>query len=96
MAGENSGKDIWKKEMWTQREVARYFSVTPNTIKNWRQSGLLSYFKAPGSSRVLYYSREIRDFQKKHTRFRKEAYRQKATPIRVKPMLSSDEDWRIS
>ncbi len=87
---------LWEKDLWTQSEVASYFSVTPNTIKNWRQSGLLSYFKAPGSSRVLYYSQEIRDFQKQHTRLRKEAHRQREKPVRVKPKLSSDEDWRIS
>ena len=38
----------------TQREVADRFRVTQSTVKNWRERGLLAYFQAPGSSRVLY------------------------------------------
>jgi len=38
----------------TQREVAARFRVSASTIMNWREKGLLRYFQAPGSSRVLY------------------------------------------
>jgi hypothetical protein len=38
----------------TQKEVADRFRVTQSTVKNWRERGLLAYFQAPGSTRVLY------------------------------------------
>ncbi len=38
----------------TQKEVAGRFRVAASTVKNWRERGLLRYFQAPGSSRVLY------------------------------------------
>lgn len=38
----------------TQREVAARFRVAQSTVKNWRERGLLAYFQAPGSTRVLY------------------------------------------
>ena len=38
----------------TQQEVADRFRVALSTVKNWRERGLLKYFQAPGSSRVLY------------------------------------------
>jgi len=41
-------------EYFTQNEVADLFRVTPNTVKNWREAGLLEYFQVPGSTRVLY------------------------------------------
>ena len=45
-------KDLWEKELWTQNEVAKHFGVSDNTIKNWRNRGLFSFFRAPGSSHV--------------------------------------------
>jgi hypothetical protein len=88
--------DLWEKELWTQNEVADYFRVTANTIKNWRNRGLLSFFVAPGSDRVLYYRREIVELQTKHTQWRKEPKTGIKREVRVKPRLSSDDDWRIS
>ena len=52
---------LWEKELWTQQEVADYFRVVPGTVKNWRDQGLLSYWQAPGSTRVLYFSEELKD-----------------------------------
>ena len=88
--------DLWEKELWTQSEVAAYFRVSDNTIKNWRNRGLLSFFKAPGSNRVVYYRQEIEEFQSKFTTWRKEAKKSPRSIERVKPRLSSDDDWRIS
>lgn len=98
MAEENSGKDIWKKELWTQREVASYFRVVQGTVKNWRDRGLLSYWQAPGSTRVLYYRDEVRDFRDNYTKAKKGGGNQPDKPIvKRKPVVSSktDEDWRI-
>jgi uncharacterized protein YjcR len=89
-------KDFWKNELWTQSEVAEYFRVSGNTIKNWRRRGLLSCFKAPGSSRVLYYCDEVEAFQETFTKWRKEGKKGQKQVVRAKPRLSSDDDWRIS
>lgn len=86
-----------ENELWSQSEVAEHFNVSSNTIKNWRERGLLSYFKAPGSNRPMYYRREIERFQETYTTWRKEGTGRKTTrSSRVKPRLSSGEDWRIS
>jgi hypothetical protein len=88
--------DLWDKELWTQNEVAHYFRVSCNTIKNWRERGLLSFFTAPGSNRVLYYREEIQDFQKTYTKWnRKETKKGQKDVVKVKPKLSPNEDWRI-
>lgn len=85
-----------KKELLTQKEVADYFSVVPSTVKNWRDRGLISYFQAPGSSRVLYYADEIKDFRDKNT-FNGKGEKQKDTVLKKVPFISptSDDDWRI-
>jgi excisionase family DNA binding protein len=63
----NKRTDLWEKELWTQKEVAEYFRVSRNTIKNWRDQGYLSYYQAPGSSRVLYFRDEIKNFIDKNS-----------------------------
>lgn len=83
------------EKLWSQNEVAKHFNVSGNTIKNWRERGLLSYFKAPGSNRPQYYRSEIERFQENHTTWRKEARKQNKQVGRAKPRLSSGEDWRI-
>ncbi len=60
-------KKLWEKELWTQQEVSNYFRVVPGTVKNWREQGYLSYWQAPGSTRVLYFSDEIKDFRDRNT-----------------------------
>jgi len=59
--------DLWENELWTQTEVADYFRVVPGTVKNWREQGLLSFWQAPGSTKVLYFRDELREFQGKNT-----------------------------
>ena len=88
-------KDLWEKELWSQQEVARHFKVSSNTIKNWRNRGLLSYFIAPGSNRFLYYRKEVENFQETFTKWKKEGRQQNKRVDRAKPRLSSGEDWRI-
>ena len=89
-------ENLWDKELWSQQEVASHFRVSTNTIKNWRRRGLFSYFIAPGSDRVLYYRKEIEEFQETFTQGRKESNKGKKREVRVKPRLSSNDDWRIS
>jgi len=50
----------------TQREVACRFRATPSTIINWRERGLLRYFQAPGSRKVLYPVEAIEEFESKY------------------------------
>lgn len=88
--------DLWEKELWTQNEVAEYFRVVPATVKNWREQGLLSYWQAPGSSRVLFFRDEVKDFRDKHKTFKKGGDKPKAEIKVVKPSVSSEKQgWRI-
>ncbi len=48
----------------TQREVADRFRVTPSTIINWRERGLLTYFQAPSSSRILYPIESVEELER--------------------------------
>ncbi len=49
----------------TQQEVAARFRVAQSTVKNWRVRGLLRYFQAPGSKRVLYPVTAVEELEKK-------------------------------
>ncbi len=90
---------LWEKELWTQQEVADYFRVVAGTVKNWREQGYLSYWQAPGSTRVLYFSDEIKDFKDNHKTPMKggDKTRNLAKIKRKKPDVSStpDKQWRI-
>jgi len=90
--------DLNEKKMWTQQEVADYFRVVPSTVKNWRDRGLIKFWQAPGSSRVLYFGEEIRDFQDKNT-FNEKGGVNKKTKHKMKrvPVISpkNKENWRI-
>ncbi len=93
---EGKEKDLWENELWTQNEVAKYFRVVSGTIKNWRERGLLRYWRAPVSSSVLFYRDEIRDFRDKHTISMKGDDKPKAEIKKVKPSVSSEKkEWRI-
>jgi hypothetical protein len=91
--------DLWKKELWTQSEVAEYFRVVPGTVKNWRERGLLGYWQAPGSTRVLYFRDEVRNFRNHNAQSPKGGDKTKkaSEKIKGKPVISStlNEDWRI-
>ena len=92
-------KKLWEKELWTQQEVSDYFRVVPGTVKNWREQGYLSYWQAPGSTRVLYFSDEINDFVDGNTHPRKggDKTRNLDKVKRKKPDVSPtpDKKWRI-
>ena len=96
---------LWEKDLWAQGEVASYFRVVESTVKNWRDRGLLSYWQAPGSTRVLYYRDGIKAFLDEHTKPKKgggkknrwESTKGSQEISRGKPDLSATEkkEWRI-
>ncbi len=89
-------KDLFENELLTQKEVAEYFRVVPGTVKNWRDQRLLSFWQAPGSTRVLYYSDEIRDFRDKNTISKKGGdTKTKTKELKGKPVVSAKKEWRI-
>ena len=96
MSEKSIENELWEKELWTQKEVANYFRVVQGTIKNWRDQGLQSYWQAPGSTKVLYYRDEIKDFRNHNTTFKKGGGKPKTEVKREKPRISSTrKEWRI-
>jgi len=80
----------------TQAEVADKFSVTPSTILNWRRRGLLEFFQAPGSTRVLYPIGAVEKFEQEYIKKEKGGPKQpvvtrKRSEISAKP----NKEWRI-
>jgi len=71
MSEKSIGKEIWEKELWTQKEVANYFRVMQGTVINWRNQGLLSYWQAPGSTKILYFRDEIKELRNQNTTLQK-------------------------
>jgi hypothetical protein len=97
---ENKAKEnLWNKELWNQQEVADYFRVTSNTIKNWRERGLLSFFQAPGSTRIQYFRDEICRFRKANSVLRVAFKAKPKNKLHKEKPVKSDilhnEDWRI-
>ena len=89
-------ENLWNNELWTQGEVADYFRVVSGTVRNWREQGLLRYWQAPGSSKVLYYRDDVREFRDKNTRSKKGGDKKRTEIKVVKPSVSSrKKDWRI-
>ena len=87
---------LWENELVTQNEVADYFRVVSGTVKNWREKGLLRYWQAPGSSKVLFYRDDILYFRDEYTFSNKSRNKKRAEIKDVKPSISSNKkDWRI-
>jgi len=63
--------EVFKQQFLTQKEVAEHFRVVQGTVKNWRDQGLLSYWQAPGSTKILYYQDEIEKFRDQNTTLKK-------------------------
>jgi predicted site-specific integrase-resolvase len=96
-----SGEKYMEKEnkLWTQQEVADYLRVVPSTVKNWRDRGLIKFWQAPGSTRILYFENDIKDFIEKNTSGVKGGQQQNKTALikREKPVVSANpkKEWRI-
>ncbi len=88
-----------ENKLWTQQEVADYLRVVPSTVKNWRDRGLIKFWQAPGSTRILYFENDIKDFIEKNTSGVKGGQQQNKTALikREKPVVSANpkKEWRI-
>lgn len=89
-------KEVCTSKFLTQQEVADRFRVTQSTILNWRRRGLLDYFQAPGSTRVLYPAEAVERFEQEHINKGKGGSKQpvvkrKRSEISAKP----NKEWRI-
>jgi hypothetical protein len=88
-----------ENKLWTQQEVADYLRVVPSTVKNWRDRGLIKFWQAPGSTRILYFENDIKDFIEKNTNGVKggQQHNKKAIIKREKPVVSAkpEKAWRI-
>ena len=60
--------ELEERKYMTQEEVALRFRVSPSTVKNWREAGLLAYFQPVGSTRVLYPRESVEEFEKRYTK----------------------------
>ena len=98
MKKENS-YELEEKRYMTQEEVALLFRVSPSTVKNWREAGLLSYFQPLGSTRVLYPREAVEEFERQHTKKTKilEFKRPAEVKMEVHGMSSNPtkKEWRI-
>jgi transposase len=80
----------------TQKEVADRFRVSASTVKNWRERGLLRYFQAPGSSRVLYPVDAVEELEQQSIKQKKGVVR--PTEIkRERPRIPArpEKEWRL-
>jgi len=84
------------RKFLTQGEVACRFRVSPSTIKNWRTRGLLQFFQAPGSSRVLYPVDAVEELEGRSIQCEKEVTRpQEVKRGRSNISTKPKKDWRI-
>lgn len=85
------------EKLLSQKEVAEIIGVHANTIKNWREAKLLSFFRAPGSTRPFYFKDEVEAFIEKNTISKRVVG--KRFPIAKKDATlefsNSNDDWRI-
>ena len=80
----------------TQKEVAARFRVAQSTVKNWRERGLLAYFQALGSTRVLYPVTAVEQFEQQSIKQKKGVV--KLTEIkRKRPRIPArpEKEWRL-
>jgi len=85
-----------ERRFFTQNEVADRFRVVPSTVVYWRKRGLLRYFQAPGSSRILYPTDAIEEFERQSIHREKEVIKRsndKRERLEISPR--SRQDWRI-
>lgn len=81
---------------FTQKEVAIRWNVSQTTLKNWREKGVLPFFKVPSSSRILYPIEAILNLEKNNIQGM-EVQPEVAETKREKPVMSTipKRKWRI-
>ena len=81
---------------YTQKEVADRFRVTQSTVKNWRKNGLLKYFQAPGSRRILYPVDAVMELELKSLKKLGEVIKPKEVKReRLELSPKPEREWRI-
>ena len=89
--------DLFKQEFLTQKVVAEHFKVSTGTIRNWEKRGLLSAWRAPGSTHVLYLSDEVRELSDNNLKPRRGGDSPK--PLngmkKGRPVISSNQKWEV-
>lgn len=86
------------KKYMTQQEVAEYFGVSVGTVINWRKAGQLDFFRAPKSTRVMYPTESVLEFERRCTRRTEPPRRHRVVDeMRKRPEVSSKprKEWRI-
>lgn len=81
---------------FTQKEVAIRWKVSQTTLKNWRDKGVLPFFRVPSSSRILYPVKVILNIEENNLQG-KEVRFQVVKLKREKPVVSTipKRKWRI-
>jgi len=81
----------------TQKEVADRFRVALSTVKNWRERGLLRYFQAPGSSRVLYPIDAVEELERQSIKHKKKGVVRPVEIKRKRPRIPAkpQKEWRV-
>ena len=47
------------RKLWSAREIAEFFNVTPRTVARWRTEGLIPYVILPGGCSFRYDPRAV-------------------------------------
>jgi hypothetical protein len=86
-----------KIKFLTQKEVASRFRLSPSTIKNWRDRGLLDYFQASGSTRVLYPVESVEALERQSLKTNKKEVVKPAQVKRERLEISTKpkKEWKI-
>ena len=83
----------------TQKELAKRWRTSQSCVKNWRDKGLLPYFRLPASSRVLYPLKGIEEVESQHTKQAKGVdSKRKETEIKRKKLgisATKKKEWRV-
>jgi len=97
-AKKRQGTTPSKKKYMTQQEVAEYFGVSVGTVINWRKAGLLDFFRAPKSTRVMYPTESVLEFERRCIHRVEPPRRHRVVDeMRKRPGMSSKprKKWRI-
>lgn len=86
---------VCESKFLTQEEVADRFRVTPSTILNWRRRGLLEYFQAPGSTRILYPAADVERFEQENIKMEKGGPTQPEIKRKRPQITKPQKEWRI-
>jgi hypothetical protein len=79
----------------SQKQLAMRWQMSESCVKNYRNKGLLPFFRLPQTSRVLYPLDAIERLEAENTQSNKKENRPKPEKQRKSPEVSSTLKWRI-